>query len=40
MENDRVPKTVLECETEGRRRKGRPLGTWIDGIRYSMKKYG
>jgi hypothetical protein len=30
----------MEWETEGRRRKGRPLGTWIDGIRYSMEKYG
>jgi hypothetical protein len=39
MENDRVPKIIMEWETEGRRRKGRPLGTWIDGIRYSMEKY-
>jgi hypothetical protein len=35
MENDGVPKTIMEWETEGR-----PLGTWIDGIRYSMEKYG
>jgi hypothetical protein len=33
-------KTVMEWETEGRRRTGRPLGTWMDGIRYSMEKYG
>jgi hypothetical protein len=39
MENGRVLKTIMEWETEGRRRKGRPLGTWIDGIRYSMEKY-
>jgi hypothetical protein len=39
MENDRLPKTTMEWETEGRRRKGRPLGTWTDGIRYSMEKY-
>jgi hypothetical protein len=35
MENYRVPKTIMEWETEGR-----PLGTWIDGIKYSMEKYG
>jgi hypothetical protein len=40
MENDRLPKTVMEWETEGRRRKGRPLETRIDGIRYSLEKYG
>jgi hypothetical protein len=40
MENDRLPKTIMEWETKGRRRKGRPLGTSIDGIRYSMEKYG
>jgi hypothetical protein len=40
MKNDRLPKTIMESETEGRRRKGRPLGTWMDGIRYSMEKYG
>jgi hypothetical protein len=40
MENDRLPKTVMEWATEGRRRKGRPLGAWIDGIRYSTEKYG
>jgi hypothetical protein len=39
MENDRLPKTVMEWKKEGRSRKGRPLGTWIDGIRYSMEKY-
>jgi hypothetical protein len=27
----------MEWETEGRRRKGRPLGTRIDGIRCSME---
>jgi hypothetical protein len=26
MENDRLPKTTMEWETEGRRRKGTPLG--------------
>jgi hypothetical protein len=30
----------MEWEAEGSRRKGRPLGTWVDGIRYSMQKYG
>jgi hypothetical protein len=40
MENDRLPKTIMEWETKGKRRKGRPLGTRIDGIRYSMEKYG
>jgi hypothetical protein len=30
----------MEWETEGRRRKGRPLGTWIDDIRHSTEKYG
>jgi hypothetical protein len=39
MENYRLQKTVMERKTEGRSRKGRPLGTWIDGIRYSMEKY-
>jgi hypothetical protein len=38
MENDRLPNTVVEWETEGRRRKGRPLGKLIDGIRYSIEK--
>jgi hypothetical protein len=33
IENDRLPKTIMEWEREGRRRKGRPLGTWADGIR-------
>jgi hypothetical protein len=40
MENERLQKTVMEWETECRRRKGRHLGTWMDGIRYSMEKYG
>jgi hypothetical protein len=40
MENDRLPKTIMEWGAEGRRREGTPLGTWMDGIRYSMKKYG
>jgi hypothetical protein len=40
MENDRLLKIVMEWETESRRKKGRHLGTWIDGIRYSMEKYG
>jgi hypothetical protein len=39
MEDGRLPKTVMERETEGRRRKGKPLGTQIDGIRCSMEKY-
>jgi hypothetical protein len=26
MENDRLPKTAMEWETGGKRRKGRPLG--------------
>jgi hypothetical protein len=30
----------MKWETEGRRRKGRPLRTRMDGIRYSMEKYG
>jgi hypothetical protein len=30
----------MEWETEGRRRKGRSLGTWMDGIRYNMEKCG
>jgi hypothetical protein len=40
MENDRLLKTIMEWEIEGRRRKGRPLGNRMDGIRYSMEKYG
>jgi hypothetical protein len=39
-ENDRLLKTIMEWESVGRRRKGRPLETWMDGIRYSMEKYG
>jgi hypothetical protein len=39
MENDRLPEIIMEWETEGRR-KSRHLGTWMDGIRYSMEKYG
>jgi hypothetical protein len=39
MDNDRLPKTIMEWKTEGRRRKDRPLGTWMDCIRYSMEKY-
>jgi hypothetical protein len=35
----KLEKTILEWETEGRR-KGKPLETWMDGIRYSMEKYG
>jgi hypothetical protein len=37
MENDRLAKTIMEWETEGRRRKGRSLGTRMVGIRYSLK---
>jgi hypothetical protein len=40
MEKDRLPNTVVEWEKECRRRKGRPLGKLIDGIRYSIEKYG
>jgi hypothetical protein len=40
MENDRLAKTIMEWETEGRRRKGRSLGTRTVGIRYSLEKYG
>jgi hypothetical protein len=39
-ENHRFPKTIMQWETEGRRSKGTPLGTWIDCITYSMEKYG
>jgi hypothetical protein len=35
----KLEKTIMEWETEGRR-KGKPLETWMDGIRYSMEKYG
>jgi hypothetical protein len=38
MENERLPKTVMEWETECRRRKD--MGTWMNDIRYSMEKYG
>jgi hypothetical protein len=40
MENDRLAKTIMEWETEGRRRKGRSLGTRTVGIRYGFEKYG
>jgi hypothetical protein len=40
VENDRLPKIIMEWETEGRRRKGRSLGIWMDDIRHRMKKYG
>jgi hypothetical protein len=30
----------MEWETEGRKIKDKPLGTWLDGIRYNMEKYG
>jgi hypothetical protein len=36
----RISKTIMERETEGRRRKDRALGTRIDGVRYDMDKCG
>jgi hypothetical protein len=40
MPGNRLPLNILECEPEGRRRRGRPKGRWIDGVRRSTTNHG
>jgi hypothetical protein len=37
---NRLPLKILEWETQGTRRSGRPKERWIDGVRRSMKNNG
>jgi hypothetical protein len=37
---NRLPLKILEWETEGTRRRGRPKEKWIDGVRRSMTNHG
>jgi hypothetical protein len=40
MPRNRLPRKILEWETEGTRRRGRPKERWIDGVRRRMTNYG
>jgi hypothetical protein len=40
MPGNRLPRKTLEWEPEGTRRRGRPKGRWIDGVRRSMTSHG
>jgi hypothetical protein len=37
MAENRLPRTFLEWEPQGKRRKVRPKERWMDGVRRSMK---
>jgi hypothetical protein len=32
MEEGRLPKKVMKCSTQGRRKRGRPKATWAEGV--------
>ena len=36
MTSNTIPKMMMEWNTEGRRRKGKPREQWIDGLRRSI----
>jgi hypothetical protein len=38
MVDCRIARQVAEWSSQGKRRRGRPVNTWEDGIRDSMKK--
>jgi hypothetical protein len=38
MEDCRIAKQVAECNPQGKRRCGRPVSAWKDGIRDSMQR--
>jgi hypothetical protein len=40
MPGNRLPLKILEWESEGTRRRGRPKERWIDGVRRSMTDHG
>jgi hypothetical protein len=40
MEEGRLPKEVLEWRPSGRRKRGRPKLTWVEGIREMMGEKG
>jgi hypothetical protein len=40
MEEGRLPKGVLEWRPSGRRKRGRPKLTWVEGIRGMMAEKG
>jgi hypothetical protein len=40
MPRNRLPLKILEWESEGTRRRGRPKERWIDGVRRSITNYG
>jgi hypothetical protein len=38
MENGKIVKQVAEWNPQGKRKRGRPINTWKDGIRENMKR--
>jgi hypothetical protein len=38
MEDCKIAKQVAEWNPQGRRRRGRPVNTWKDGVRKSMQR--
>ena len=40
MEAERIPKAVSEWEPDGKRRRGRPIGTWMNGVKENLAKRG
>jgi len=40
MEEGRLPKKVMKWSPPGRRKQGRPKGTWMEGIRGLMEEKG
>ena len=38
MHNERIPKQVIHCIPPGKRKRGRPKKTWMEGIRRSMSE--
>jgi hypothetical protein len=40
MLGNKLPRKILEWGPEGTRRRGRPKGRWIDGVRRSMTNHG
>jgi hypothetical protein len=38
MEDGKIVKQVAEWKSQGKRKRGRPVNTWKDGIRESMKR--
>ena len=40
MEEDRIPKMILEWEPEGKKRRGRPMTTWLQNVQSIMRRLG